>query len=302
MFYADTSTIIAFRTCLHQPQNGNDSIFGYIAYDHVLHQFKPVIRYHFDTDSWHNGGYAWVVDNMVGVAFTSTYTLWGEIYSTDYYEAYVYDLSIHDWKGGSITSASSYFQESVSMSLGIGGLVSSHYNDWDYNPAYSRHFYDPVLHAFSTMWHSKTNPAAGDQDVFYSFGDIIDIYERRHFAAFDPFLHQWSDVYYSPFGNIFVDNGIFYSEGGGDSEIGIYDDSLHQWVIDYHANSYYNSDEINITIKDKVVAYSNSAETKIYCQVFSPTSRTWVKDSTQTNGINNLSIVEGTVHGRTTVE
>ncbi|HKR05837.1 MAG TPA: hypothetical protein VJY62_14475 [Bacteroidia bacterium] len=287
-----TSSIIVFSTYHPPPAWDMDTIYGYIIYDQEFHQFMPVLNSHYDPD--YPGAWIRAHDGVVGVE-TQCCEIDG--YPGTLNEAFIYDIKSHTWKGGTIVGATGMDGGVASMSLRTGGFISSYYNDYYWDPEYTGFFYDPVLDSFPYIDYWLATGGAGDQDIYYAFDDAAFNDDKGKFSAFDPTTHNWHqfDIEYVDNVSAIVNNGIFYSrdEFYLISYFGIYDDSLHQWQIDE-----IDHDISNPKIKDRVVAYTDTISTpqKVFYEVFSPTLRAWVKDSsTVASGIDSLYIQNGTV-------
>lgn len=284
--------IIVFTTYFAPNINDLDSIYGYIIYDQELHQFVPVYGYHSDPD--YPGAGVWTKDGVVGVLI--------QCCEDPYYNspnkwlyAYIYDIKVHSWKGRLFEFAYAGDVGQIGMWIGLGGLVATSYNDYWFNPSHTNYFYDPILVSFDDKYSHYIDEAGGDQDLYYSTDDGMLLNDFAcHLSSFDPLLHDWQTInFIEAYGNYLVHNGIFYTKVYSTNYFGIYDDSLHQWVVDD-----FDQTISKIKMKDRVVAYADTVNNpnKVFYQVFSPTLRAWVKDSTTVAaGIDSIYIQDGTV-------
>ncbi len=258
----------------------------------MLHQFRPNIKSHSDIN--YNGAWMNIYDNSVSVYYSNSVpNMNGN--SDDFIDLYIYNIITHLWNGRLMVSAYDYWDETCSLGLAAGGMSYTYWNDdWDDGPYYTCNFYDPVTSSFSSFGIGNQPYWAFSTQIIYDNQDAIAgedyPWQNAYAGCFDPTLHTWSGLSFGEV-DIWAYNGIFINDGGlFYPTIGIYDDSLHHWAIDTIKVSIWS----NFLVKDRVISYYNNS--KIYYEVFSPTSRTWVKDSSLTNGIDTLFIQKGTVH------
>ena len=126
--------IIAFVTIPYNSTSGiQDSTYGFLCYDRVLHQFKPVIKYN------HAPG----MSNAVWISTLNDIVTIHRDYCCDYYgnpisttDSYIYDIIQHDWKEGGGNTAFSIEGGYCSISGQRGGLYETYYNDDSWDPTY----------------------------------------------------------------------------------------------------------------------------------------------------------------------
>lgn len=291
-----SSEIIALKTYFPPNLYDRDSIYGYITYDPVLHQFMPVIKGNSDPDV--AGATVFVRDNVVGVVtrcceYNSS---WGDYYNISA-QAYTYDINQHEWRGGVVQSGSAWDQATVGLGIGTAGYLSYSYNDDEWNPREGIRFYTPSLGFFGGAgFYDSVGGMSGNQDQLYCafqqfiYNDIssIRIY-NPHTGYFPGFLRSIP--------GIDVLNGGMTYQSYPDSNwqyFTMFDDFSNEMKIDTieHAAS-------NVIIKNRVAAYVDTAAipTTVHYRVFSPTLHNWVKDSSVSlNGVSSLTIVDGTVN------
>jgi len=291
-----SSEIIALKTYFPPSIYDRDSIYGFITYDPVLHQFMPVIRGNSDPDV--PGATIFVRDNVVGVVIKCCEynSSWGNYYNTSA-EAYTYDINQHEWRGGVIQYGSAWDQASVGLGIGIAGYVSYSYNDDDWNPKEGVLFYTPSLGFFGGAgFYDSVGGMSGNQDQLYcSFMQFVynDISSIR---IYNPNTGYFPGFLRSIPGIDLLNGGMTY-QSYPDSNLQyftIFDDFSGEMKIDT-----IEQDISIVLLKNRVAAYVDTTiiPSTVHYQVFSPTLHDWVKDSTVSlNGVASLNIIDGTVH------
>lgn len=292
-----SSEIIALKTYFPPNLYDNDSIYGYITYDPVLHQFMPVIKFNSDPDV--AGATVFVSDNVVGVITRCCEFNTGLGYYYDITaEAFTYDINQHEWRGGLIKFGYGSDHASVGLSIGTGGFLNYSYNDFDWNPMEGVRFYTPSMGTFTSGAHffDTVNGMSGNQDQLYCAFQIFVYNDISSIRIYNP-NNAFFPGFVRSIPGIDVMNGGMTYQSYPDSNLQfftMFDDFSNEMKIDTIDHTAYN-----VIIKNRVAAYidSSTSPVTVHYRVFSPTLHQWVKDSTVSiNGVSSLSIIDGTVH------
>jgi len=280
--------IITYTT--YNPSNSEqDSLYGFIIYDIEQHIFKPVEK-SFPQIVLNHGAYDLATgDAQVAVSTRYCCSNWGDWTAVTIFS---YDIFSHTWFQNLYFLSDGYWGD-THFSLGYGGFnfVGGSWHSDDANGG-ARGPLAPLGLGYLSGFQGYFGDGGGSPDLFYTQSDgQLDNNVSIYAADPDPLITD-DDFGISNPDAFQIHNGIFFSSDidAGESCIGIYDDSLHQWVID--TISYLVTD---VKIKDRVVAYSDLSHTMVYYEAFSPTQRAWIRDSSTANGIDTLFIDSGTV-------
>lgn len=259
-----------------------DSIFGYITYDHFLHQFAAVENYHSDPD---DPG-AFMSANNAGILYIRIFDApWDEYkFTVD-----KYDLNQHSWKStsthtdpdwsmGSIGMWSMVFTKS-DLQVGEGNLL----------------VFDPALASI----------VGNNVGCFFAFDILTDDYyksdsgpcENDGIYAYNSMLHTWK--YYAPsnngsYGNMY--KGIFNTwttSAPFHHYFAYYDEPLNSWQTD----TLFHRLNDTIIIKDRIISFIDSTVngTSVHFKTYDLVTHSFKKDSISAPGANSLAIQDGTV-------
>lgn len=269
----------------NQTMGYQDSISGFIVYDHVLSQFKPVIKTFIAspvTNASTNIDYAGV--NYVELEFST------DIYENKFY--YRYDITNHEWNVfnyfNGLTGDISYEGSSNS---GVRYLVRS--NDrvdyWMFDPA-SQYYNNS--YAFYGAWYFTLE----DDNI------AVDLWGNSDYSYFvyDPYFGGWNGYTMSGLGNGIYKNGIFHGQRWPDislpeySYFGIYDQDAHTFKVDTLIDRTISPVQTN----DGVVAYFDTSTNpdRIFFKAYNRALHNWVTDSLDAEGITGMNIQDGTVY------
>ncbi len=285
--------IVVFRT---NPLAGtnNDSIFGFITYDPILHQFAPVIKSNPDPDT--PGAWLHIKDGVVGIHQQCCMVSggsWGNEYD-EQVEVYIYDINIHSWRGGIVETGDAFDEPWLGLDLDEGGYSTSSYDDVEWNPMRRARYYSPLYHGFHGLFYYWGWDMYGNQDLHYGNFDLglsDNLYKVRTYDPWYGFLGFDQDSAKPDFIGLQI---IYYHDTPNAIKFfGIMDEYFHTWVKDTITDTL-----ALVNIKENVVAYTkpNVSPPSVYYQVYSSVQHQWIKDSMiVANGIASLNIVEGTV-------
>jgi hypothetical protein len=292
-----SSEIVALKTYFPPNLYDRDSIYGFITYDPVLHLFRPYLNSNPDPDN--PGASISIYDNVVNVRVECCefYTSWGGPYYNISAQAYIYDINLHEWRGGELKSGSAADQATVSLNLGIASYITFEYNNQNWNPREGVFFYTPSIGQFyGAQFLDAVNGMSGNQDLLYcQFQQFIynDISANGVYSPHSGTFHGF--VRSSP-GIDLLNGGMTY-QSYPDSNLSyftVFDDFSGEMKIDSIDHPI-----TKVKIKNRVAAYVDTtvSPSVVHYQVFSPTLYDWVKDSSlSTNGVSSLNIIDGTVH------
>lgn len=292
---SNNTGVITYNTYTSLPLNpyNRDSIYGFLIYDQELHIYKPVIGY-FDNSSAKLG--ADIAAGYASVNFLKIKDNNGESY---YNTTLIYDIYFHQWKEvryeviqGELWSID---PKPTVAEPKLGCFTVCDYYDTDeYQWDFSAFIYDPVIHEEKGIGGYDIIPATYETatiDLLINYGLI---YIR--YSCYDALQHSWPSYWHLTIDNSYFNSGIGYSSNSitGENRFAIYDDLLHQWAVD---TVFKNISKL--IIKDRVVAYADTISNpqQIFYQVFSPTLREWITDSSiVSSGLDSIYIQEGTVY------
>lgn len=259
-----------------------DSVFGYITYDHFLHQFAAVEKFHSDPDDPSAIMYA----SDACIQYIREFdTPWDDRQTT----VDKYDLNQHkwnligtyvdpDWTMGPISMWAMTFV-SADFQFGEGNL----------------HIFDPSL----SIYKSAT------VGCYFNGSSRVDDYlksgsgpcESDGIYAYNSMLHTWK--YYAPitngsYGNMY--KGIFNTWttfAPFHNYFAYYDEPLNSWQTD----TLFHPLNDTIIIKDRIISFIDSTinGTSVHFKTYDLATHSYKKDSISAPGANSLSIQNGTV-------
>ena len=258
-----------------------DSVFGFITYDHFLHQFAAVEKFH--SDPMYPG--AWIAANDAGIIYEKLFDTVDDKHQTTVEK---YELNQHlwkklstfidpDWSMGSISMWAMAFTSS-DLQIGDGYLtifdpsistyksasVGCYFNGSsmvdDYFKSGSGPCENDGIYAYNSMLHTWNKYAANNTS-----------YGRMHKGIFN----TWTTM--APFHNYFA----------------YYDEPLNSWQTD----TLFHPLNDTIIIKDRIISFIDSTinGTSVHFKTYDLVTHSFKIDSISAPGANSLAIQDGTV-------
>jgi len=264
------------------------SLYGFIIYDYVLHQFDVQMK-NINTANQNVN----VICGRIWVKVVVEYNNQGNYTPTYFF--YRYNMNFHNW---GVASFIDYDEDqSVVWSQSVPGnsdliVYIDHLDEMDL------FYYDPVSNNMSYLfsgcagWH------------FYAVDDYIE-FDTGCSDNFRFLTYDAGNNYFTAFSRDDLlgsqVNGVFTANDQNDPNkkfFFTYDQAIHQWLSDSVFSNYIT----NVQIKDRVIAYADedpalgSGAGRVYFMVHDPLLNTLVKDSADLlGGLTQLSIQSGTV-------
>jgi hypothetical protein len=267
-----------------------DTLFGAITYDHITHQFMPIILSNVDFNGYAPGA---TLFSCGQTAVRYSLVFMGEESDSESEHFLKYDIIQHQW----INYMAEYYFDSFGNCLEnlnyTGAFLDANCMDSEGNVG----IFDPITH----QWLSTQNGCwAGGysflkDDYYFQTNDGF-CNESIRANAFDAEQHSWKLYAGIPISNGSINRGVFL----GNDEFytlqlaGIYDEFLHKWVVD----SIPVSGPTSYKIKDHVYAYHiiGSNTNNLHFGVYNFDIHDWVVDSVSAPGISTYNIQNGTIN------
>ncbi|MBP9084122.1 MAG: T9SS type A sorting domain-containing protein [Bacteroidia bacterium] len=279
------NTIIGFNIYEYD-NNGNivrDTDFGFVIFDHEIHQFKPYYDYFIPSIPSLVAGADLEPDGIAMSAWANEQSSLGYTWIKEY--TMMYSIIKHKWdtlflEQGVRDAWECYYSKYVNSGF---AFTCEHFSSSDKN--YRTSVLMPVE---QTMWHSQSGfigsyVTSGRDMTFKNHNGVYDTDAFCH--AFDPVYGIKPHSFGGGVSSVYLHNNILRAS----KYTLIYDDSTHSMVID----SLPATGTTGVIIKDGVVTFKHMAT--VVCKAFSPTTRTWISGTFPSTGIDSLKIVNGTV-------
>lgn len=272
----------AFVGYKQQYSSPADSAFGYITYDHLIHQFSAFEQFHSAPLSYsiqihaNDAGLRYVnyFNNPAGVLHQTIVTK--------------YDFNQKNWIvdvtypvqefGVSNISMWAMTLEKSDLQIGVGTIG----------------IFDPAIYSIEYAYVG----------CFFAFDSWTDDYfvpdpgpcEKFSVYAYNSYLHSWNSFHETIDSHGAMYKGIFHAilhHAPFHNHFGYYDEFLNEWkrdTLDHELNGI-------IRIKDRIITFvdSTTAGTKVHFRTYDFNSHSFIKDSINAPLVSNLSLQNGTV-------
>ncbi len=257
-----------------------DSIFGYITYDHFLHQFAAVEKFH--SDPLDPG--ASISANDAGIIYVRQFYITSDQQTT----VEKYDLNQHSWKIANTYQDPDWYMTQIEM---WAMTFESADNQTGYG---SRHVFDPSIATYKSVGVGCDFAGGSHIDDYYTSGSGP--CENDGVYAYNSQLHAWNSYFPSNSSYGTMHRGIFKTYttfAPFHNYFAYYDEQLNLWQKDtlFHI---VNGD---IEIKDRIIAFVDSTTSgkKVHCITYDLITHSFKKDSIPAPGVFYVDIQNGTV-------